>query len=418
MHICSPSGVTSMEMSGAEILDNSLVLNFDLRFKNLSVQLKKRLEEGMRVYQCIRGHSLMVRNATVLLLEGSVQMKIGSLTQNLSNTLGTNIKVVYNETEEVTVESDTAIFCVIRLDDYLALGSDVQTLKNGESNFSSIHPVNNYKSVEDFNLFALNLSPKSDSEVLEISNNNRISTESILNLLRETGSSLKCVTINNIPNFDDECMTTLCNIVPYQLERLSITQCRNLSKNAISKMARLICGPLKILKLRRLAGITDDSVFKMLSYQDETVCERFSSNNQWPKKPRLPNLIELDIGDCPFITRRGLKCLLIECPNLETLVLDHCKGLDERLSKIMEEPTLDLRRLKNLNLAYCTRVLIDRSVAAIVKALPGLEHICIDGSQHCTEKSLEMLNFMRSVSTADCALIPTKVAMGAVIMTS
>jgi hypothetical protein len=252
-------------------------------------------------------------------------------------------------------------------------------------------------------------------------------------LLARVDPRVGSISIENVPALTDACLADLSRLALPHLERLSICGCRNVTAIGLQQL-RFLFPSLRRLKLRRLAGMTAEAVHGMLAmdpngdqasrskgrdfssksdllgnmgFQDPATAD--DGNGAADVLGRLPSLVELDVGDCPFLTRKALGKMLKECPRLETLKLDQCKGLDERLHKTLAGCIRHKELLRHLDLAYCTRVLIDRAVTDIVRGLPGLRSLRLDGSRHCTEKTSTCLSSLDTISTLECPLLPSPI---------
>ena len=209
------------------------------------------------------------------------------------------------------------------------------------------------------------------------------STEALCRLMSSC-PNLHCLHVKNCPGFSEACLQFLGSSGA-QLECLELSFLRNLGHGGWSGVS-LFASSLRSLTLHRITQLSEANI---RSGTEETT---------------FGHLRRLDLSESAFISTNGLRAMLARMPNLRELRLGFCTGLDETVAKAVPADS----KLEVLDLSFCSRVVLDRTLAALLPKLPNLTTLIANNVKHPTQDSLkELLKYpgLQQVSLSGCPLI-------------
>ncbi|PJF18909.1 hypothetical protein PSACC_01263 [Paramicrosporidium saccamoebae] len=218
---------------------------------------------------------------------------------------------------------------------------------------------------------------------LDLSDCVLVSSKSLYALFQNC-TRLTHLNVANCPGFNDDCLQGLLDT---PLVDINASFCRNLGPSCW-KLIACHAPTLERLVLHRTIALDEESVL---------------SASEVP----FPKLRILDLAECAFLTSTGLRLILHGCSALEQLGLSFCTGLDETLLKTLAY--LEDSPLISLDLSYCTRAAVDRTVKGLLKCTPRLQCLSMRGARHLTVGCLDallQLPVLSVVNLSECPGIP------------
>ncbi|KAF9897965.1 hypothetical protein BX616_004689 [Lobosporangium transversale] len=208
---------------------------------------------------------------------------------------------------------------------------------------------------------------------------------------------------------------------PY-LARLNLSYCKNLTDKSFIHLSLYGSKQLEYLNLQRCTTISSEAFVsldpsrKNMVFQNQLKDSNGSVHEGYNPlvDPCFPNLRELHLSDCTFLTDEAIVALAPNMPHLQVASLSFCCALTDVAVEALSENCLFLKRL---DLSFCGSAVSDASLYKLARfdaSEPGkhsLEELEIRGCVRVTERGVrEVLSGcvnLKRLNVSSCSGIGT-----------
>ncbi|KAI8974319.1 cyclic nucleotide-binding-like protein [Pilobolus umbonatus] len=169
------------------------------------------------------------------------------------------------------------------------------------------------------------------------------------------------------------------------LRHLSLSYCKKLSDVMMCHLNEFCSSSLESLNIQRCTRITDEG----FSYWEE-----------------FPQLKELNLTDCSFLTDQTISRLVTAAPNLSRLILSFCCAL----SDVSIENVGLLSKLKELDASFCGAAVSDLSIHQLLHS-PSMHLVslnirgCVRITDHGVQSIISSSNAIDTLNISQCPCI-------------
>ncbi|KAF8470535.1 hypothetical protein BDZ91DRAFT_693482 [Kalaharituber pfeilii] len=213
--------------------------------------------------------------------------------------------------------------------------------------------------------------------------------------------------------------TLKCLFMCERLERLTLTNCKDLTDSGLSNLIRNNPG-LLALDLSSLCQLTDHTLESIanscprLQGLNIAGCHRVTNASLIQLSQNCKQLKRLKLNDCELITDEAVIAMAQNCPQLLEVDLHKCVQItDESLIRLLT----DLRQIRELHLAFCQSIsdnafhaipnrqieslriidltncelITDESVIKIISIAPRLRNLVLAKCKNITDRGVESI---------------------------